>query len=261
MKNSTLLLYAVLLSSSSIIEAIAVVDVELQMLIDISGSVNSSEYELQMNGYKAAFESSNVQDAIVNGTNGRIAVQLIMWSGSSQQEIMIDWTLIDSPETSNAFAATIDTLARPFSGMTAIGDALNYGYTQFANNDIQGLSQVIDVSGDGTNNSGTSPESARDNALNAGIDKINGIVITSRQKVIDEYANSVVAGDNAFLLVSATFEDFKSAIETKVEYEIQGVAPPSNVLVAIPEPSSIVLFLTGISFFANKRYRNIKESK
>ena len=259
MKHNTLFLYLVLLYNSSTVVAIEIVDVELQLLIDISGSVNSSEYQLQMNGYKAAFESSNVQNAIINGTNGKIAVQLIMWSGSSQQEVMIDWTLVDSPTASNAFASSIDMLARPFSGMTAIGSAINYGYTHFENNGFQGLAQVMDVSGDGTNNSGMSPEDARDNAIAAGVDKINGIVITSNQNVIDEYENKVVAGNNAFLLAPATFDDFQSAIEVKIASEIEGVAPAGNVIVSIPEPSSIILFLTAFSFVICRKHKIIKE--
>lgn len=258
MKKIIIFAFLVLMSSSFTVTSIEVVDVELQLLIDISGSVNSNEYQLQMNGYKEAFESSNVQNSIVNGTNGKIAVQLIMWSGSSQQEVMIDWTLIDSPIASNAFATTIATLARPFSGMTAIGKAIDYGYTQFATNNFQGLSQVIDVSGDGKNNNGMSPEYARDNALNAGIDKINGIVITSKQNVIDEYVDNVVAGDNSFLLATTNFEDFKSAIETKIANEIQGVIPPENLIVSVPEPNSIVLFLAGIWLFTIKKCRENK---
>jgi len=259
MKYNTLVLSFILLYTSSTIKAIEVVDVELQLLIDISGSVNSSEYQLQMDGYKAAFESSNVQSAIINGTNGKVAVQLIMWSGASQQEVMIDWTLVDSPATSSAFASAIETLARPFSGMTAIGNAINYGYTHFETNGFQGLSQVIDVSGDGTSNSGMSPEDARDNAIAAGIDKINGIVITSNQKVIDEYENKVVAGNNAFLLAPTTFEEFQSAIEVKIASEIEGVAPPGSIVVSVPEPNSIILFLTALSFIIYRKHQSIKE--
>ena len=259
MRHNILLWFLVLLLTSTTTKAIEVVDVELQLLIDISGSVNSNEYQLQMNGYKAAFESNNVQNAIINGTNGKIAVQLIMWSGSSQQEVMIDWTLVDSSSASNAFASSIDMLARPFSGMTAIGSAINYGYTHFENNGFQGLAQVIDVSGDGTNNSGISPEDARDNAVDAGVDKINGIVITSNQNVIDEYEDNVVAGHNAFLLAPATFDDFRSAIEVKIAAEIQGVIPTNNVIVSVPEPNSIILFLTALIFTLYRKNKRTKE--
>jgi hypothetical protein len=235
--------------------AIEQVDVELQLLIDISGSVNSTEYQLQMDGYKAAFESDTVQNSIINGTNGQIAVQLVMWSGANQQEVMIDWSLIDSSEASNNFATTIDSLARPFSGMTAIGNAINYGYTLFENNNFQGLSQVIDVSGDGTNNNGSSPSTARDNALAAGIDKINGIVITTNDNVIDEYTTNVVAGDNAFLLATTDFQDFQSAIETKISSEISGVTPKNNLIVNVPEPESIWLLLLPLSYLLIKNMR------
>ena len=234
------------------------VDVELQLLVDISGSVNNTEYQLQMGGYKGAFESDSVKNAIINGGYGQIAVQLIMWSGSSQQQVMIDWTLIDSASASDAFAATIDTLTRPFSGLTAIGSAINYGSSQFITNNFSGLSQVIDVSGDGTNNSGMSPSSARDAAIASGVDKINGIVITSRQSVIDQYANEVVTGDNAFLLAPATFSDFQSAIETKIASEIQGVAPPGNLIVSIPEPNSSYLILIALALLYSKNLTSIK---
>ncbi|MBU2893642.1 DUF1194 domain-containing protein [Colwellia sp. D2M02] len=256
MNKISVLFSLLLLSASSTVLAIEMVDVELQLLIDISGSVDNSEYNLQMQGYKAAFESDNVQNAIIGGINGKIAVQLIMWSGRDQQEIMIDWTLIDSADTGDAFAATIDTLARPFSGMTAIGSAINYGYSQFENNGFESLSQVIDVSGDGTNNSGSSPSTASADALAAGIDKINGIVITTNQRVIDQYTNSVVAGDNAFLLAPATFSEFQSAIETKITYEIKGLIPPGDLITPIPEPKTIYLALISfiVLYFNKKRF-------
>lgn len=224
--------------------AIELVDVELQLLIDISGSVNTREYNLQMDGYQAAFESDNVQNAIINGQYGKIAVQMIMWSGSSNQQIMIDWALIDSAASADNFANQIAALTRPFSGWTAIGSAIAFSYPEFSSNDFQGTTQVIDVSGDGTNNSGVSPSVARDAALAAGVDTINGIVITTSQRVIDQYTNDVVGGEDPFLLAPATFNDFQTAIENKIVAEIAGTTPQNNVLpTAIPEPSTLSLLL------------------
>jgi hypothetical protein len=246
MNNKSLLVSLLLLTTSYSSHAIDIdVGVELQLLIDISGSVNTNEYNLQMDGYKAAFESDSVQDAI-DGSEG-IAVQLIMWSGATQQEVMIDWTLIDSDSSADSFAATIDTLVRPFSGWTAIGSAINFGVSEFDDNGFAGLKQVIDISGDGTNNSGPSPSGARDAALAAGIDTVNGIVITEDQAVLDQYTNDVVGGDSYFLLAPATFPDFQTAVETKIAAEILGTIPAGNVLTPIPEPSSIYLGL--LSFF------------
>lgn len=235
------------------LHAITQVDVELQLLIDISGSVNSNEYYLQMQGYSDAFASDNVQNAILNGTEGQIAVQLIMWSGSSNQQVMIDWALVDSVESADNLATEIASIARPFSGWTAIGSAIEYAYPLMVNNDFAGTKQIIDISGDGTNNNGISPAQASAAAINAGVDTINGIVITENQNVIDQYAQDVVAGDTPFLLAPATFNDFQIAIEDKIVAEIEGSTPPNAV--AIPEPNSIALFLAAllIPVFRRKR--------
>ncbi len=228
------------------------VDVELQLLIDISGSVSSDEYNLQMLGYANAFESENVQNAIINGTEGKIAVQLIMWSGKYSQQVMIDWSLIDSTESANTLSDEIANIARPFSGMTAIGSAVEYSYSLFENNGFNGTTQVIDISGDGTNNAGSSPSAATQTALNSGVDTINGIVITSDQGVIDQYYNEVIGGDTPFLLAPATFDDFQAAIEHKIVSEIEGTKPAGAV--AIPEPTSFILFILSFTLIGFRKY-------
>ncbi|WP_286263029.1 DUF1194 domain-containing protein [Thalassotalea atypica] len=223
--------------------ALTPVDVELQLLIDISGSIDGSEYDTQLLGYSNAFASDRVQNAIIEGNIGQIAVQMIMWSGANNQEIMIDWTLIDSAAASDDFSIAIANIARPFSGWTAIGSAIEYSYPLFDSNDFDGVSQVIDISGDGTNNSGSSPSSAATAALNH-IDTINGIVITDDQNVIDQYYNDVIGGDSAFLLAPAGFDEFQLAIENKIVAEIEGTVPAG--VVSIPAPTTHLLYLTAL---------------
>jgi len=232
--------------------AITYVDIELQLLVDISGSVNTSEYDLQMQGYQAAFESNRVQNAIINGTQGQIAVQLIMWSGSNQQEVMIDWTLIDSASTADDFADNIALLSRPFSGMTAIGSAIEYAYPLFENNGFSGFDQIIDISGDGTRNSGSSIQTANSNALNSGVDTINGIVITDDQQVIDQYYNKVIGGETPFLLAPADFDAFQDSIENKLVAEIEGSQPVNAV--SVPEPNTLHLLLSSAILLMFKRF-------
>lgn len=231
--------------------ALTPVDVELQLLVDISGSISSSEYDLQLQGYENAFASDNVQDAIINGTLGQIAVQMIMWSGSNNQSVVLDWTLVDSTSSADSLSAAIGDIARPFSGWTAIGSAIEYGYPLFDSNSFDGTAQVIDISGDGTNNQGSSPNSASAAALSNGVDTINGIVITDDQDVIDQYYNDVIGGDTPFLLAPATFDDFQTAIENKIIAEIEGTQPVN--VVSIPEPSSWAIFALSITLFASRK--------
>lgn len=229
-----------LLASPCSVMAITQVDVELQLLIDISGSISSYEYDMQLQGYENAFRNEPIQNAIINGTQGQIAVQLIMWSGSNQQEVMVDWTLVDSAQASEDLADVIGEIARPFAGWTATGSAIEYAYPLFEDNGFEGFSKIMDISGDGTKNSGDDLATASDNAINNGVDTINGIVITDDQDVIDEYFTEVVNGDSPFLLSPADFDDFQLAIQNKIIAEINGTIPKDAI--AVPEPETNWLF-------------------
>jgi hypothetical protein len=233
------------------IEEVAV-DTELQLLLDVSGSVNRNEYQLQLDGYSTAFSNSALQQSILSGPIGSIAVQLIMWSGEAEQQVMIDWTLIDSIDASLDFSNLVANLARPFSGWTAIGEAISFSYPQFSTNDFNGTNKIIDVSGDGTNNKGTAPDSARNIALANGVDTINGIVISDNQDVENEYVNNVKGGENSFVLVTNDFQSFQGSIEKKLIAEVTGTVPLEAVQVSAP--GSIVMGLFALFFIILRKH-------
>ncbi len=218
------------------------VDAELQLLLDVSGSVSSREYQLQLDGYVNAFEDTEVQDAIFSGSTGSIAVQMIMWSGATQQQVMIDWMVLGSVDQIQDFSSLVATLARPFYGMTAIGDAIDFAVTEFVDNGFNSDRQVIDISGDGVNNDGGDVRVASQAAFNMGIDTINGIVITQEQAVIDQYTSDVVGGDKSFIMVTDNFVDFEGAISQKLVAEISGENPLSVVAISEPPVWSMLLF-------------------
>ncbi len=241
----TFLMFAVVSGTTHGIEEVEV-DTELQLLLDVSGSVNSREYQLQLDGYANSFASDNLQQAILAGPVGSIAVQLIMWSGENDQQVMIDWTLVDSIESASSLSTTIASLARPFAGWTAIGEAIEFGYPLFQDNGFSGTQNIIDVSGDGTNNNGVAPEQARALALANGVDTINGIVISPSQYVADEYLENVIGGEDAFMLATNNFQTFEQAIDQKLIGEISGVKPADAV--AVSTPHSISLFVIALLF-------------
>lgn len=250
--SKTLLCCAALFGANANANLIEV-DLELQLLADVSGSVNSNEYALQLQGYSAAFRDTNVIDAILAGANNSIAVQYIEWSSSSSQEVQVDWTLIDSAQDALDFANTLDALTRAFSGLTAPGDALTFGTDLFFNNDYTAARQVIDVSGDGAHNSGSSTSAARDAALAAGVDTINGITIGDESGLSEFYQNNIIGGIDAFHLHAATFGDFTAGIEQKLLREITGGGGAT-----VPEPSSIALFGLAILGLASASRKKVK---
>ena len=221
------------------------VDLELQLLVDVSGSVNSNEFALQAQGYADAFRTAEVQNAISNGQIGSIAVQLVFWSGASQQSVAIDWVQLSTASDANSFADAILAAGRPFSGGTAIGNAIDFGVAQFAN-DFEGTRNVIDVSGDGTANRARTAAS-RDAALAGGIDTINGIAIGS-ESVRQFYEDNVIGGIGAFVLLASTFEDFDAAIRQKLLVEITA----GN---EVPLPGAVLFLVTGAAGIASLRRR------
>lgn len=224
-----LLMVAVLATASLTTKANIIVDLELQLLADVSGSVDSSEYSLQLNGYADAFRSQDVINTILAGSNGQIAVQYIEWSNAADQAIQIDWTLIDSAQAALDFADDLAALSRAFSSFTAVGSAIEFGATQFATNGFDSTRQVMDISGDGNQNRGINTATARDNALAGGIDTINGITIGTENGLQDFYQNNVIGGVGAFHLHAATFADFEAGIERKLIKEIRQVPTPATI--------------------------------
>lgn len=228
------------------------VGLELVLLVDVSGSVSSSEYNLQKAGYVSAFNSAAVQNAILGSQEGQIAVTYVEWSSAGQFATRVGWTLIDSIDAANNFASAINSVSRTFSGNTglqsALFDAKNLFGTETgaASNGFESLRQVIDVSGDGASNNGLTGAAGRDAALAAGVDTINGIYIAGEFGLADYYNNFVKGGTNAFVSQADSFDDFGTAIQAKLIREI------SN---EVPEPMSALLFAIGMLGFGMARRR------
>jgi hypothetical protein len=210
------------------------VDLELALLVDVSGSISTSEFNTQKQGYVNAFNSAAVQNAISSGTEGKIAVAMMYWSSAGQQQLAIDWTEVT---IASDFANLISATTRPFNNSTAPGSAINAIVPTFTSNAFDAPRQVIDVSGDGEQNAGASTSTARDNALLAGIDTINGIYIGG-SALGDWYNANIKGGTNGFVLQATGFDTFGTAVQRKLTAEISGNQ--------IPLPLPAVLLLSGL---------------
>lgn len=209
------------------------VDLELSLVVDVSGSISTAEFNLQRGGYSAAFRSLAIQNQITstaNGRQGKIAVNLIYWSGAAQQAEVVPFTLLDSAAACNTFADAIDATTRQFDGQTAVGSALNFATPKFAANMFDGFRKVIDISSDGVNNDGVAVGPARTAALGQ-VDAINALVIGDND-LLNYYVNNVVGGTEFFALQTPNFDSFRNAIFQKLSFEI-------------PSPGAAALFGVG----------------
>jgi hypothetical protein len=204
------------------------VDLELVLLVDVSGSVDQREYALQMLGLAAAFRDPEVHAALEATGERGIAVCLVHWAGNRQQVVVADWTPLADPAGALSFAERIEGVPRRLIGETAIGDALQFAITALETSGFAGFRQVIDISGDGPTNAGRQPAPVRDAAIAAGI-TINGLAIVNEVADLDQYYREhVIGGPDAFLIVADDYHAFAQAIRDKLIREIGGAALASS---------------------------------
>ena len=206
------------------------VDLELVLAVDISSSVSTEEFELQMGGLADAFRDPLVVAAIRASGDLGIAVSLVQWSDNRRQFLAVGWSLLSDHASAAAFADEIAASPRLVvaGGGTAIGGALKFGAAQIENNGYEGLRRVIDVSGDGRTNQGWPDRPLRDAAIARGI-TINGLVILNEEPELDSYYHAnVIGGAGAFVMTTMDFHSYARAILAKLIREIAGTPVAAN---------------------------------
>jgi Protein of unknown function (DUF1194) len=231
--RTALLLTAVFTATwSTPVPAADKVDLLLVLASDVSRSVDDPKFRLQRSGYAAAFDNSRVIDAIRSGASRSIAVCFVEWSGVVSQKVVIDWTVIGDEKTAREFGDRLLEAPRSFADRTSISAGIDFSMAQLARAPYEATRRTIDVSGDGTNNSGRDVTLARDEAVAKGV-TINGLVILSESPtpwnpehtnppggLANYYRNNVVGGPGAFVMVAENFSSFGKAIINKLIAEI-----------------------------------------
>ena len=233
-----LLIAALALFASLPARAQTQVDLLLVLAVDASGSVNDVRFELQKQGYVAAFRHPNVLSAIRSGMQGAIAVTMTQWTGPTLQVQVVPWMLLKDQASVLAFAGAIEKAPRElFSGGTSISGAIDHAMLLLPAAPFKGTKRVIDVSGDGSNNRGRHVTQARDDAVQAGV-TINGLPILALEPWLDKYYfENVIGGPGSFMIPAESYEKFSDAVLRKLVLEIAsqswpGLSRPSTFLAA-----------------------------
>jgi hypothetical protein len=215
------------------------VDLELVLAADISRSMDLEEAALVRQGFIRAFRHPDVVSAIERGTLGRIAVTYAEWGSERYQRTRADWTEVSDAASAAAFVEAVERSSVFLVEWTSISDAIAFAGQRFEDNGFQSERQIIDISGDGPNNSGPYVNLARDRAVAEGI-VINGLpIINDRPNVYGYppfpdldlyYEDCVIGGPGAFIVVADGFKDFARAVLRKLVTEIAGRTPPQNLI-------------------------------
>ncbi|KMW58173.1 von Willebrand factor type A domain protein [Candidatus Rhodobacter oscarellae] len=192
-------------------------DLALALAVDISGSVDPTEYEIQMQGLANAMRDGVVAEALVRA---EAAVLLVQWTGTSRQEVTIPWTRVRSYQDAEDLAQRIETAPRRWRNFsTAIGDALAFVVDQWPDAPLC-KRRIIDVSGDGSSNEGRAPLSMHPELAALGI-AVNALAIEESEIDLTAYFwENLIRGEGAFVVTANTFEDYPDRIRMKLIREV-----------------------------------------
>ncbi|HET7714230.1 MAG TPA: DUF1194 domain-containing protein [Bauldia sp.] len=213
-------------------DAPTAVDLKLVLAVDISPSMSAREQRVQREGYVAAFRQTRLVDAVRGGAVGRIAVAYVEWA--EFPAAVIPWTIVEDAESAGQFAARLESLPLRQELRTSLSRALLFSAALLQDPSLAAERSVIDISGDGPNNSGPTVLGARDAVVAAGI-VINGLPIMldktgqgffETRGLDDYYRDCVIGGAGAFALPVTRLDALAETIERKLLAEIAAAAIP-----------------------------------
>lgn len=211
----------IIVSAAHAQRSLSDVDLVLVLALDVSGSVDEDEFDLQRQGLAKAFRHPAVIAAIRRGAKKRIAVSVVQWAGFGQQKVSLPWTMIGDAAGGSELAARLAMMRRQYpDGVTHITGVIGFATRLALAAPFNSYRRVIDVSGDGENNVDKEPDEARDAAVLAGL-TVNGLAIVNADADLPAYYRArVIGGVGAFVVTATDYEDFPRAILLKLLQEI-----------------------------------------
>jgi hypothetical protein len=186
----------------------------LVLLVDVSGSIDADEYQLQHEAYVTVLRDPEIS-LLLEGA------QVAIVEFAELPEVIVDWSA-DPERAAAAYAAHNRRVAWPGPASTT-GIARALGLALDMLEDKPGR-KVIDISGDGPDNVDwvSAVWSQRDRARDRRVE-INGLAIpTAEEPGVDVYyAENVITG---FLEISREHLDFEESLLMKLHIEIAGEA-------------------------------------
>lgn len=217
----------------------------LALGLDVSGSVDSAEYQVQLNGLANALLHPEVQEALLVMPQTPVRLAVFEWSGPEFKRVLLPWTEISGHDALAQAAARIRGSQRvPADPSTAIGAAMRFGLGMLGEQPAC-WKRTLDLSGDGVSNTGPRPKEIRPLAEATDI-TVNGLVIAAdapegrtdqRAEVAalwSYYKVYVISGPGAFVETALGFEDFEAAMVRKLKKELQGQLFSSLLPVQVP---------------------------
>ncbi|ADI75086.1 von Willebrand factor type A (plasmid) [Methanohalobium evestigatum Z-7303] len=189
--------------------------VDLYLLVDGSGSISSSDFELQLEGMANTINNSSIVPQ-----DGSVSISVIQFSNIAQVEIPL--TTINSQSDADNISSDIIAINQ-VGGSTNISGAINLSVQKLPD-DLSGK-QIIDLSTDGVPNVNGIQASydARDNANNSGFEELNtlGVGIGVNETFLKELVFPQPSDEYpGFYTFAGDFDTFQKEFEKKAGKEV-----------------------------------------
>jgi hypothetical protein len=229
---------------------------EFFLSLDVSGSIDTSEFTLYKNGYVSAFNNPTVKSQIQSTyAGGGIAIAVGQWSSSAFSPLAIGWTQINTDAAYTAFVNTLANMPRQGAGGTSVGTGMQAAINEILNNNFTATGanrRVIDVSTDGATSNIQLAVQQRDRAeaneiIINGLGVGAGAATTLNSSVITRATATTKAG---FLEIANNFDDFEQAVTAKILREAgQPIPNPTSV------PGPVPIFGAAAAFGFSRRLK------
>ncbi len=220
------LAFLVLSLTTSVSAAASCPDLTLVLAIDSSSSIDADEFVMETEGYAQAFRNPGVLQALSDA--GTVDVAVVFWAGLARSTYIMPWIRITSEADALAVSDWFLAATRKFNGDTEIGNGLRTALDLIDHHETCGLRRVVDVSGDGRAELGSSRgpprmtlKNARARADGGGV-TVNGLAIANEEPTLGQYyREELITGPGCFSMEVSSFNDFGTAIVEKLKRELR----------------------------------------
>jgi hypothetical protein len=195
--------------------------------LDLSGSIEARDVEIQIDGIAMAIRSPEIMAAIQRGNFGRIGFSVFVWADGNYP-VLLSWRMIGSAEDALAVSNELSTrlhaiigsdVVRRLGALTDLSGALDYAGEMLQEAPFAASHRIINIIGNGIDNVGDGSPPSRDRLVAQGI-TINGVTLGHDRSVYEYFKREVIGGPTAFVLPATDAEQLVAVLERKFVNEI-----------------------------------------
>jgi Ca-activated chloride channel homolog len=195
--------------------------------LDLSGSIEARDAQIQIDGLALAVRSPQIMAAIRSGHHERIGFAVFVWADGNYP-VLSSWRLIASPKEALAASQEITERLRAIIGsdaliklgaLTDLSGALDYGGEMLRTAPFATSRRIVNIIGNGVDNVGEGAPPARDRLVAQGV-TINGVSLGYDRTIYEYFKREVIGGPEAFVLMANEPESLVEVLARKFMIEI-----------------------------------------